>query len=56
MGMKINEYHALMVEKQEGLEASSLEHRMMFIRLNKITFVISVSAYYLYPALKKAGK
>lgn len=44
------------VERQKGVEASSLEHRMMFIWLNKITFEISVSAYYLYPALKKAAK
>lgn len=42
------------VEKQKGEAASSLEHDVYW--LNKITFVISVSAYYLYPALKKAGK
>lgn len=44
------------VEKQKGEAASSLEHRHDVYWLNKITFVISVSAYYLYPALKKAGK
>lgn len=44
------------LEKQKGVVASSLDTQDDVYWLNKTTFVISVSAYYPYPALKKAAK
>lgn len=55
MGIKVNKYqHCCWEAKGSSSKLSGAEDDVYW--LNKITFIISVSAYWIYSALKKAAK
>lgn len=55
MGIKVNKYqHCCWEAKGSSSKLSGTEDDVY--RLNKITFMISVSAHWIYSALKKAAK